>query len=406
MIEARPAPYAQLGLSAWLRRNLFNSVWSSLATVLLAAAALWVLYNLVTWAVFSGSWQQLWNNLKLFATYRYPADLLARPLSVAAMLMTLLGVTAGAAQGGTGRIARGVFWQLSLLVALLAVLGLLFWEGVRWGWLATLGSALLGFALGRAAPRLLIGLIWAWVAALPVAFVLLYGLPALGGDEWRIVPTRDWGGFMLTLILSFTGITVSFPLGVALALGRRSRLPAIKYVCIAFIEVIRGAPLITWLYIASLMVPLLLNIDTDRISALNKALVALTLFSSAYMAENVRGGLQAVAKGQGEAARALGLSAWQSMRLIILPQALKAVIPAIVGQSIGLFKDTSLVLIVGLQDFFQIHNIVAQQPASLQVQGGVRLELALFLALIYWFFAFRMSRASRQLEVELGVGTR
>jgi len=267
-------------------------------------------------------------------------------------------------------------------------------------------SGVAGYALGLVQPRILAGMLWAWLAALPVAFFLLFGLPGTRSGPLRVVPTRDWGGFMLTLILSIVGIAVSFPLGIALALGRRSRLPAIKYVCIAFIEVIRGAPLITWLYIASLMVPLILNIDTDRISALNKALVALTLFSAAYMAENVRGGLQAVTKGQGEAARALGLSAWQSMRLIVLPQALKAVIPAIVGQSIGLFKDTSLVLIVGLQDFFQVHNIVAQQPASLQVQGGVRLELSLFLALVYWYFAFRMSRASRQLEQELGVGTR
>lgn len=406
MIEARRPPTLETGVGAWLRRNLFNSFLSSVATVLIAAGVGFVLYELISWVILSANWQQLWNNLKLFAVYRYPADLLGRPLSLTAMFMTLLGVTAGASHGGTGRIVRGVFFQLFVMVVVLSVLGLLYWEAVRWGWLAVAVSAVAGFAFGRLNPRVLSSLIWAWFGALVVGFILLYGFPGVRTGEWRVVPTREWGGFMLTLILSVVGIAVSFPLGIALALGRKSRLPAIKYVCIAFIEVVRGAPLITWLYIASLMVPLLLNIDTDRISALNKALVALTLFSSAYMAENVRGGLQAVANGQGEAARALGLSAWQSMRLIILPQALKAVIPAIVGQSIGLFKDTSLVLIVGLQDFFQIHNIVAQQPASLQVQGGVRLELSLFLALIYWFFAFRMSRASRQLEAELGVGTR
>ena len=405
MTQARRPPGTAIGASAWLRRNLFGSLLSSVATVLIAALAALVVYNLLSWVIVSASWQQLWNNLKLFAVYRYPADLLGRPLSVVAMLMALLGVTSGAARGGSGKIVRGVFVQLLVLVVVLTVLALLYWEAVRVGWVAVLASALVGFAFGRAAPRVVSGMLWAWAAALPIAFVLLYGLPGLG-EAWRIVPTRDWGGFLLTLVLSIVGITVSFPLGVALALGRRSRLPAIKYVCITFIEIVRGAPLITWLYIASLMVPLLLNIDTDRISALNKAFVALTLFSAAYMAENVRGGLQAVAKGQGEAARALGLTGWQSMRLIVLPQALKAVIPAIVGQSIGLFKDTSLVLIIGLQDFFQVHNIVAQQPPSLQVQGGVRLELSLFLALIYWFFAFRMSRASRQLEVELGVGTR
>jgi general L-amino acid transport system permease protein len=405
MIEARQPPLGQTGAAAWLRRNLFNSVLSTVATLVLVAGIVYVLYSLLSWVILAASWQQLWNNLKLFAVYRYPAELLFRPLAVAAMFMALLGATSGAAKEGTGRIVRGVFIQLFVLVAVLSVLGFLYWENVRWGWAAVAVSGLLGYGLGLMLPRIISGMFWAWVASLVVAFAVLYGMP--GGDgAWQPVSTREWGGFMLTLILSVVGIAVSFPLGVALALGRRSRLPAIKYVCIAFIEVVRGAPLITWLYIASLMVPLILNIDTDRISALNKALVALTLFSAAYMAENVRGGLQAVGKGQSEAARALGLSAWQSMRLIVLPQALKAVIPAIVGQSIGLFKDTSLVLIVGLQDFFQIHNIVAQQPASLQVQGGVRLELCLFLALIYWFFAFRMSRASRQLEEELGVGTR
>ncbi len=406
MTEARRPPLGQTGVQAWLRRNLFGSFVSTVATVVIAGAVAYVLWQLLTWVFFAASWQQLWNNLKLFTVYRYPADLLWRPLSAAAMLMALLGATAGASSGGVGRIVRGVFIQLFALVLVLTVLALLYWEGVRWGWVAVSVSGVLGYALGLAQPRILVGMMWAWLAALPIAFFLLLGMPGTRGGNLRVVPTREWGGFMLTLILSVVGIAVSFPLGIALALGRKSRLPAIKYVCIAFIEIVRGAPLITWLYIASLMVPLLLNIDSDRIGALTKALVALTLFSSAYMAENVRGGLQAVAKGQGEAARALGLSAWQSMRLIVLPQALKAVIPAIVGQSIGLFKDTSLVLIVGLQDFFQIHNIVAQQPASLQVQGGVRLELSLFLALTYWYFAFRMSRASQQLEKELGVGTR
>lgn len=405
MIEARRHPVGQTGTGAWFRRNLFSSPLNAIASVVIVVAIAYVLYSLLSWVFFAAQWQQLWNNLKLFAVFRYPAELLWRPLNVAAMMMTLLGATAGSARDGTGRIVRGVFIQLMVLVVVLAVLGVLYWENVRWGWLAVAVSALVGFGVGRLIPRILGGMLWAWLGALIIGFLLLSGVPGNSGDL-RVVPTREWGGFMLTMILAVGGITISFPLGVALALGRRSSLPAIKYVCIAFIEIIRGAPLITWLYIASLMVPLMLNIDTDRISALNKAFVALTLFSAAYMAENVRGGLQAVGKGQGEAARALGLSAWQSMRLIILPQALKAVIPAIVGQSIGLFKDTSLVLIVGLADFFQVHNIVSQQPASLQVQGGVRLELSLFLALLYWFFAFRMSRASRQLETELGVGTR
>src|SRR5690606_37667556 len=220
-----------------------------------------------------------------------------------------------------------------------------------------------------------------------------------------ILPSRDWGGFLLTLVL-FTGIIPSFPLGVALALCRTSRLPPLKYFCIAFIEIVRGAPLIMWLFIASLLLPLILNVDANSLPAIMRAYVAITLFSAAYMAENVRGGLQAVPRGQVEAARALGLSAWQTTMLIVLPQALRAVIPAIVGQAIGLFKDTSLVFIVGLVDFFRVADLVSVQPQSLLVTGGVKLEVFLFIAVIYFFFAYRMSVASRQLERQLGVGVR
>lgn len=415
MIAARPAPSEKLTHSAWLRRNLFYSPVSALFSLALLAAVLYVLWQLLAWIFFAANWQQLWNNLKLFAVYRYPADLLARPLLAAGLLTFLLGASSSVrlprqsseALPARNPIARGVFIQVMALLLVLSILGLGFWQNVRFGWLGVFLSGLLGWWLGRYVPWIRRSLPLLWLLVLTVSLLILHGIKGAGADSfWRLVPTRDWGGFMLTIILSVVGIVVSIPLGVALALGRRSKLPAIKYVCIAFIELVRGAPLITWLYIASLLLPLLLNIEVDRISALNKALVALTIFTAVYMAENVRGGLAAVSTGQEEAARALGLSPWQSMRLIVLPQALRAVIPGIVGQSISLFKDTSLVLVVGLQDFFQVHNIVSLQPASLQVQGGVRLELSLFLAFIYWFFAFRMSRASRQLEAQLGVGKR
>ena len=236
-------------------------------------------------------------------------------------------------------------------------------------------------------------------------FAIFYGVWNSG--PLQMVGTRLWGGFMLTLVLATVGIVASFPIGVALALGRRSTLPAIKYFCIAFIEIVRGAPLITWLFIASLMVPLIFNVGPEAIDPLVRGLVAITFFSAAYMAENVRGGLQAVPRGQSEAARALGLSGWQTMSVIVLPQALKAVLPAIVGQAIGLFKDTSLVFIVGLFDFFEIgRRVIPNQTASLQIPGGVYMEMSVFMTLIYFFFAYRMSIASRQLEKQLGVGER
>lgn len=406
MSLARKPPRRETGALAWLRRNLFGSVWNALATLLVGVLLVWVLLGLFGWVLFEASWGQVWNNLKLFAVYRYPSTLLWRPLAVVALIMALLGLSASAVRGPNREILRGVFWQLAALIFFLSVVAFAADWRVRWMWLVSSVSALAGFFLGRLAPGSRRALPWLWLAALPVSVVLLYGVPfASPSGPMRVVPTREWGGFMLTLVL-FSGIVVSFPLGVALALGRRSQLPAIKYFCIAVIELIRGAPLITWLFIAALLVPLLLNVDTRAISGLAKAYTAITLFSAVYMAENVRGGLQAIPRGQYEAARALGLSGWSTMRLIILPQALKAVIPAMVGQAIGLFKDTSLVFIVALFDLFNVHNIVAQQTASLQVVGGVRLELSLFLAVFYFFFAYRMSVASRQLEKQLGVGER
>lgn len=406
MSLARKPPRRETGALAWLRRNLFGSVWNALATLLVGVLLVWVLLGLFGWVLFEASWGQVWNNLKLFAVYRYPSTLLWRPLAVVALIMALLGLSASAVRGPNREILRGVFWQLAALIFFLSVVAFAADWRVRWMWLVSSVSALAGFFLGCLAPGSRRALPWLWLAALPVSVVLLYGVPfASPSGPMRVVPTREWGGFMLTLVL-FSGIVVSFPLGVALALGRRSQLPAIKYFCIAVIELIRGAPLITWLFIAALLVPLLLNVDTRAISGLAKAYTAITLFSAVYMAENVRGGLQAIPRGQYEAARALGLSGWSTMRLIILPQALKAVIPAMVGQAIGLFKDTSLVFIVALFDLFNVHNIVAQQTASLQVVGGVRLELSLFLAVFYFFFAYRMSVASRQLEKQLGVGER
>lgn len=407
MAVSRKPPVGTSGVLGWLKTNLFSSVVNSIISVVVGVFAIWVIFGLINWVLFSAHWMQIWVNLQLLAVYRYPGDLLWRPLTVVAMIMFVLGVSTGVARHNEngGEIIRGVFWSFSGLVFLLTLIALFNWQAVRWLWVMVSGVTLVGYGLGTAFPALNKTLAWLWGAALLLGVVLLSGFTEQGPLE--VVSTRDWGGFMLTLILSAVGIVVSFPLGIALALGRRSKLPAIKYFCIAFIEIVRGAPLISWLFIASLMVPLILNISPDRLPALMRALVAITLFSSAYMAENVRGGLQAVPKGQSEAARALGLSGWQTTRLIVLPQALKAVIPAIVGQAIGLFKDTSLVFIVGLLDFFDIgRRVIPNQEASLQVTGGIVLEVSLFMAVVYFFFAYRMSVASRQLEKQLGVGER
>jgi len=402
MIEPRPAPVPTRGPLVWLRRNLFSSPFNAVLTVLTGVVAAFVIYNFALFVFVDASWGQVWANMKLFGVYRYPFDLLWRPLTIAAVMMGLLGVMSGAS--GRGSIVANAFFAFMGLVGVLSVLAILFWPSVRLLWPLVFVAGVLGYLLGRARPRVMRYLTWAWVVWLFGGLLLLYGFVP-GSGLLRVVPSRDWGGFLLTLVL-FTGIVPSFPIGIALALGRASMMLAIKYFCIGFIEVVRGAPLIMWLFIASLLLPLILDMDANSLPAIMRAYVAITLFSAAYMAENVRGGLQAVPRGQAEAARALGLSGWQTTYLIVLPQALRAVIPAIVGQAIGLFKDTSLVFIVGLVDFFKVADIVSVQPQSLLVTGGVKLEVFLFIAVIYFFFAYRMSVASRQLERELGVGVR
>lgn len=207
------------------------------------------------------------------------------------------------------------------------------------------------------------------------------------------VSTSRWGGLLLTFMLTAVGIVLSFPIGVLLALGRRSGLPVVKGTSILLIELVRGVPLITVLFIANLMLPML-HPSLVRVDAVLRAMAGITLFSAAYLAENVRGGLQAIPPGQEEAARALGLSSLQVTLFITLPQALRAVIPALVGQAISLFKDTSLVAIIGLFDLTRIADSVISQPEFI----GARPESYLFISIIYFLFSYLMAWASRKVE--------
>ena len=234
-----------------------------------------------------------------------------------------------------------------------------------------------------------------WLAAFllvpyPAIAHLLLGGGALG---LAIVETRQWGGLSLTLVVAAVGIVASFPLGVLLALGRRSTMPVIRGLCTAFIELWRGVPLITVLFMASVMLPLFLpeGITLDK---LLRALIGITLFAAAYMAEVVRGGLQAMPRGQYETAAALGLGYWRTMVLVILPQALRMVIPGIANSVIALFKDTTLVLIIGLFDFLGIIQVSLTNAKWL----GFAVEGYVFAAAVYWCFCYTLSRISRRLE--------
>ena len=231
-----------------------------------------------------------------------------------------------------------------------------------------------------------------------IAYFLIHG----GFFGLSEVETNQWGGLMLTLIISLVGISAALPLGIILALGRRSKMPIVKSICIIFIEFWRGVPLITVLFMASVMLPLFLPQGSD-FDKLARAMIGIILFQAAYVAEVVRGGLQAIPKGQYEAAVAMGLSYWKSMLLIILPQALKLVIPGLVNTFIALFKDTTLVLTIGLFDLLLvIQNVLGSDAAWL----GFFTEGLVFAAFVFWIFCFSMSRYSMALERKLDTGHR
>jgi general L-amino acid transport system permease protein len=258
--------------------------------------------------------------------------------------------------------------------------------------LAVIGAApLFVSAMPRKA---LYGLIFLVVYPL-LAFWLLHG----GFFGLREVSTSQWGGLMLTLVIAAVGIAGALPLGVVLALGRRSDMPAIRVICVTFIEFWRGVPLITVLFMSSVMLPLFLP-EGMSFDKLVRALIGVILFQSAYIAEVVRGGLQAIPKGQYEAAAAMGLGYWRTMGLVILPQAMKLVIPGIVNTFISLFKDTSLVIIIGLFDLLNSIKQATTDPAWL----GMATEGYVFAALVFWIFCFGMSRYSMHLERKLNTG--
>lgn len=240
-----------------------------------------------------------------------------------------------------------------------------------------------------------ISLLVLWTVGLAIAAILMWG----GIFGLTYVENSNWGGLPVTLLLATFAIALSFPVGVVLALGRRSKMPAIKSICVVYIELIRGVPLISLLFMASLMLPLFLP-EGLTIDKLLRALIAMVLFAAAYVAETVRGGLQAIPKGQFEGAESLGLGYWQQMRLIILPQALKIVIPPLVGIFISMFKDTSLVVIIGIFDL----TLAAKSALADASWQGFGVEAYVFISLIYFIFCFSMSRYSQVLERRLSVG--
>ena len=358
-IPPRAPPVATQGVLAWLQRNLFDGWGNTLATVLTLVVLAWLLPPLFNWgalnAVFApdnaacraaheigACWGVVVEKGRLILFGRYPYAEQWRPLLACAMLIGLLVAS-----------CLRPMWR---------------------PWLA-----------------------WLWLAVLALFLLLMHG----GAFGLTAVETSRWGGFPLTLMLSVVSLAIAFPLAILVALGRSSRLPAIRTLCVLYVELIRGVPLISVLFMASFMFPLFMPHGVS-IDVLLRVLAGMTLFAAAYLAEVVRGGLQALPKGQVEAAQSLGLTYWQTTRKIVMPQALRLVVPAIVNTFISTFKDTSLVTIVSLYDL----------TGALQLALGDAdwrkffLEGQLFVAAVYFVFCFALSRYSRWVEAYLNTGMR
>ena len=356
-IEPRPAPVRTEGLLPWVRKNLFGNLPSAVVTLLLAGLLLYLLPKLFGWAVLhavvaadydqcqaargvGACWGVVTEKYRLIIFGRYPFDQQWRPEIATVMLVALLMAS-----------CMRAFWK---------------------PWL---------------------GLLWAVV--LGAFFALMKG-GVLGLSP---VETDRWGGLPLTIMLATLSIAFAFPLAVAVALGRRSKMPAIKTICVLYVELIRGVPLISVLFMASFMFPLFMPPGTS-IDVLLRVLVGITLFAAAYMAEIVRGGLQAIPKGQQEAADTLGLGYWQAQRKIILPQALALVVPGIMNNFIAIFKDTSLVTIVSLYELTGAMSLALNSDSNWR---PFKIEAYLFIAAIYFAFCFSMSRYSLWIEKQLSL---
>ncbi len=394
--ETLPPPKGTIGPIAWLRENLFSGPINSLLTILVGLAVIWILVGIGQWAVTEARWSVVTNNMRLFLIGQYPGDQAWRVL----LNLTVLSLLSGFSAGVFGRAARTLAVTLSACQLLLAGLTLVSPLGIVAA-AAFAGNAALvwvAFLLGVRGFVPKRPLILAWILSLPLSFLLLNGF---SGTPFPSISTNIWGGLLLTILLAVVGIVLSFPLGVLLALGRRSKLPIVRILSTGYIELIRGVPLVTILFMADIILPLFLPGEW-RLDRVARAMGGITLFSAAYVAENVRGGLQAIPSGQIEASQALGLSGVQTNLYIVLPQALRAVIPANVGLFISLLKDTTLVTIIGLQELLGIGRTVLAQPDSF----GASMEIYVFVAAVFFVLCYAMSQASYRLERALGVGTR
>ena len=367
-IDAMPAPIAMTGVIGWMRASLFAGPLNTILTILTILLIIWIVPPIIeflfTHAVWSGTDREAClptaERPEVGACWAFVRDRFAYFIY--------------------GSYPIPERWRVDIFFVMLAV-------GIVW-------------LLWLEAPRRDLGALYFFVVVPIVSYILLTGWPAIG---LRNVDTSLWGGVLVTIVVSWVGIVFSLPIGILLALGRRSTMPAVKLFSVIFIEFVRGVPLITVLFMASVMLPLFVP-DAYSPDKLLRALIGIAMFASAYMAEVVRAGLQAMPKGQYEGAMAVGLGYWQMMYLIILPQALKITIPNIVNTYIGLFKDTTLVVIVGIFDFLRTVEVSRIDPKwaapTTSATGYV------FAAIFYFIFCYGMSRYAKGVEARLGKADR
>lgn len=372
MVEPMPAPASQKGIASWLQENLFSSRKDAVLTIMGISLIVWFLPGLINWLFVNAVWT---GTDRTFCTTTVQGGLQADGWSGACWAF----VDAKMQQFLYGRYPVDERWRVKLVTLVFVLL-------------------LVPMLIGKLPYKMLNAILLFLVFPVFTYFLLVGGAFGL-----RYVETSLWGGLLVTMILSVVGISVSLPAGILLALGRRSNMPVIKALCVIFIEIIRGVPLVALLFMASVMLPLFMPPGTSFDKFL-RALVGVSLFASAYMAEVIRGGLQAIPSGQYEGADSLGLRYWQKTLFIILPQTLKLALPGIVNTFIGLFKDTSLVYIIGMfdllgivrQNFSDATWATPQTPATGLVFAGF----------VFWIFCFCMSRYSLYMERRLDTGHR
>lgn len=410
-------PVDETGIFGWARKNLFSSWGNGITTIVLIAAVAWVLNWFLEWALFTANftastgaecrgggacWALIREKFRYIFFGSFPYEQHWRPLFAVIAMLAMLVLSADRRMWNWRLL---VIWGVGSFITFILMFGQIHIPLSLILFIALAGGAI-GLALrsALAAPSER----FAYYALIAIGVVGL-ALRILGVlPKWSIaiaplsyVETSLWGGLPVTLILATYGLAFAFPYGILLALGRRSNLPLIKGLCVGFIELIRGVPLISLLIMASVMLPLFLPSGTT-IDKFLRAQVAVILFAGAYIAEVIRGGLQSLPKGQFEAADAMGLNYAQKTLLIILPQALRVVIPPLINTFIGFFKDTSLVLIIGIFDFLNTANQALVDPNWAGFPG----EVYLFAAFVYFIFCYSMSRYSKYLEIELNKGTR